>query len=179
MNLWLFIGRLNPPHIWHTWIIRKALSENDKVLVLLWTPLIPDDNNPFDFNFRKKLILKVFSENNLNILELKDHSSDLVWIKNIIQIIESNYKEFNNITFYAWDFENDSAYNVIKEFEAEFNKYNIEYVLRSRKDSFINYEWKKHEISATNVRNALNDWNLELVEKFCDKEIFEELLKNS
>jgi cytidyltransferase-like protein len=35
MNLGLFIGRLNPPHIGHIGIINKALKENDKVLILL------------------------------------------------------------------------------------------------------------------------------------------------
>jgi cytidyltransferase-like protein len=35
MNLGLFIGRLNPPHIGHISIINKVLKENDETLILL------------------------------------------------------------------------------------------------------------------------------------------------
>jgi nicotinamide mononucleotide adenylyltransferase len=177
MSLGLFIGRLNPPHIWHTWIIRRALNENDKVLILLWTPLIPDDNNPFDFDFRKKLLKKIFNEDNLNLIELLDDKSDLIWVKNTHNIINKNYTNIININLYLWDFENDSTYNVIKEYEKEFENYNIEYILESRRNSFVNYDWKKYKISATTLRKALKNWNIELVKQLCDKEIFE-FIKN-
>jgi bifunctional NMN adenylyltransferase/nudix hydrolase len=103
MNLGLFIWRLNPPHIWHIWIIKRALKENNKVLVLLWTPLSKDQNNPFDFKQREALLdLSFKNENNLKILELKDNKSDLIWIENLKEIISSNYREINNINLYCW-----------------------------------------------------------------------------
>jgi len=176
MTLGLFIGRLNPPHIWHIGIIKRALKENDKVLVLLWVPLINNENNPFDFEFRKELLLSLFNKNKLNILELKDDKSDLIWIKNIKNILENYFNWIKNIRFYGWDFENDSAYKVIKEFEKEFENYNIKYILESRKNSFINYNWKNYKISATNLRKALKDWNIILSKKLCDEKIFD-LLK--
>ena len=46
MTVWVFIGRLNPPHIWHTNIIKRALKENKKLILMLWVPLIVDDINP-------------------------------------------------------------------------------------------------------------------------------------
>lgn len=176
MNLGLFIWRFNPPHIWHTGIIKRALKENDRVLVLLWTSLIPDNNNPFDFDFRENLLLKVFSKDRLDILELLDNESDLIWSVNIKQIIDRNYKNVKQINFYGWDFENDSAYKTIKDYEKEFESYIFNYILESRKNSFVEYNWEKYRVSATNLRKALKDWNLGLVEKLCDKEIFYSLI---
>ncbi len=175
MNLGLFIGRLNPPHIWHTGIIKKSLKQNDKVLVLLCSPLILNENNPFEFEFRKKLLLKVFDENKLKILELKDNKSDLVWIKNIINIINKNYKWIKTIKFYWGDFKNDSAYNIVKQYEKEFEIYSKQYILSPRKKSFINHDWRKYYISSTNLKNALKDGDMILVKKLCDKEIFYKL----
>jgi nicotinamide mononucleotide adenylyltransferase len=176
MNLGLFVGRLNPPHTWHTGTIKRALKENHKVLVLLWTSLIPDSNNPFDFDFRKSLLKEVFNESYLGILELLDDESDLIWVQNIGSTIKQNYKNISKISIYLWDFENDSAYSVIKEYEKEFENYDVEYILESRKESFVNHNWSKYKISSTNLRKALKDWNIELVDKLCDKEIFNMLI---
>jgi hypothetical protein len=59
------------------------------------------------FNIRKKLLEIIFVKNdNLKIIELLDNKSDLIWIKNIIKIINKNYKikegvkSQNNINFY-------------------------------------------------------------------------------
>ena len=59
MTLGLFIGRLNPPHIWHIQIIKRALKENKKVLLLLWTPFETDEKNPLNFYSRKNLLQKI------------------------------------------------------------------------------------------------------------------------
>ena len=118
MTLWLFIGRLNPPHIWHIQTIEKALDENDEVIILLWSPINKDENNPLDFNKRKKLLEKVFNNiEKLKIIELLDNPSDLIWIYNIYKILYENSNWLENINFYGWDFENDSAYLVLNKYE--------------------------------------------------------------
>ena len=180
MNLGLFIGRLNPPHIGHISIINKALKENDEVLILLWTPLEKNKKDPLDFNIRKKLLEIIFvKDDNLKIIELLDNKSDLIWIKNISKIIDENYKikesikSQNNINFYWGDFKNDSAYIAFEEYNNELTKYNINYIESSRNNSFIEYEWKKYNISATNLREALKNKDYKLAKTFCDIKIFD------
>ncbi len=177
MTLGLFIGRLNPPHIWHIQIIKRALKENKKVLLLLWTPFETDEKNPLNFYSRKNLLQKIFKEKNLYFLELNDTNSDLVWIQNIIKILKKDFEEFEKINFYLWDFENDSAIKVFKEFEEELKYHKIEYILNSRENSFIHFESEKYFISATNMRKALKNKNYELASKFSDNRIFEEIRK--
>jgi nicotinamide mononucleotide adenylyltransferase len=174
MTIWLFIGRLNPPHIWHIAIIDKMLLENDKAILMIWTNWENDKNNPLKFNQIKKILGKKYGGNRkLKVVELKDDSSDLVWIQDIEDLLYKYWEWIKKINFYWWDFETDSAYRVIKKYEDELWKYNITYIEISRKNSFIEYKWEKYNISATNLRKALIEWNFDLAEKFCDKEMFE------
>ena len=177
MTLWLFIWRLNPPHIWHINIIKRALKENKKVLILLWTAFEYDENNPLNFESRKILLKQIFSETNINFLEIKDTKLDSEWIQNIDYILKNNYLDFKNINFYWWDFENDSAFKVFKEYEENFTNFTFNYILNSRKDSFIEHNWKKYKISATNLREALYNKDYTLASKFCTDEIFEKIKK--
>jgi len=155
MTLGLFIGRLNPPHIWHIQIIEKALKENNQVLVLLWSPILSDENNPLNFEQRKELLENKFN-NKLIIKEILDTDSDIDWVKSILEKIK-NISE-KKINFYWWDFKNDSAYLVLKEYENLFKNYKINYIENNRNNSFIEYNKKEYLISATNFRKALNSW---------------------
>ncbi len=176
MSLWLFIGRLNPPHNWHIKIIEKSLKENKRTLVLLWSPLEKDEKNPFSFKKRKDLLLDYFKiKPNLKIMEIKDNPSDLSWSVNIYKKLVENYPNFKNINFYAWDFKNDSAYRVIKRYQNIFFKYKINFIEISRKDSFVLHNWEKISISSTNFRKSLKEKNNNLSKKFTKKEIFENI----
>ena len=176
MTLGIFIWRLDPPHIWHTQIIKRTLKENNKVLLLLWVNEKNNNKNLFEFNIRRKLLNCIFiNKTKLNILKIKDNKDDLVWIQNIIKIINNNYKKIKKINFYGWDFENDSAFISFKEYEKQFKNFKINYILNSRKKSKIEFKWKKYKISSTNLRQAIIEKNYKLIEKFCDKTIFDKL----
>jgi predicted nucleotidyltransferase len=176
MTLWLFIGRLNPPHIWHISIIDKALKENDKVILMIWTKWDIDERNPLNFGEIKKILGKKYKdEYKLKILELKDDFSDLVWLQDIDELLYEYWDWIKNINLYWWDFKTDSAYEVIKKYETELKWYKIKYIEASREDSFIEYNWRTFAISATNLRKALRDRNFDLAQKFCDEEMFERI----
>lgn len=174
-TIWLFIWRLNPPHIGHIWIIEKALIQNEKVLVLLWNSWIIDENNPLTFIQRKELLNLYFWERkNIKIEILEDIISDKKWVDNIYDKITS-YSEDKELKFYYWDFQNDSAFNVFKEYQNLFLSFNINYTLVDRSISEIIYNWEKILVSSTNLRKALllKDYSLAL--KFCNKEVFSEI----
>lgn len=178
MSLGLFIWRLNPCHNWHIEIIKKALAENEKVLLLLWSPLEKEpEKNPLTFSERKEILEKLFEwEENLKILEILDDKSDFIWTIHIYKRICDNFYNFKDINFYYWT-EEDSAYKCIKEFEEYFFRLKINFVKVDRKQTFVENNWEKLELSATNFRKYLREWNFEIAKKFTDERIFEEIKK--
>lgn len=178
MTLGLFIWRLNPAHNWHLEILKKALAENEKVLLLLWTPLkLEPEKNPLTFLQRKSILEKYFeNEENLKILEILDDKSDFVWTIHIYKRICDNFYNFENINFYYWS-EEDSAYKCVKQFEEYFFRLKINFRKVDRKETFVENNWEKIELSATNFRKYLRAWDFETAKKFVDKEIFEEIKK--
>ncbi|MDD2908089.1 MAG: hypothetical protein PHH98_05640 [Candidatus Gracilibacteria bacterium] len=177
MTLGLFIGRLNPPHIGHSSIIDKALIENEKVIILIGTKDIKDEKNPLSFLEIKEILLEKYPNNSkLTILELKDDRSDLIWIYNIYKILYENGNKIKNINLYGGDFKNDSAYNTIKNHESHLNNFVFNYIENSRENSFVNYKGVKYDISATNLRKALKEGNIDLAKIFCDEKMFEKIL---
>lgn len=177
MTLGLFIGRLNPPHIWHLWIIDKALLENDKVLLLIWISNKIDLDNPLTFEERRELLeYKYKWINNLVILPLEDTPTDEEWVKKILKILDKNFTWIKEINFYWWDFENDSAFRAIKEYENIIDSYNINYIEVFREKSYIEYNGDKYLVSSTNLRKALREWNFWLAEQFMDNYLKDKII---
>ena len=173
-KIWLFIGRMNPPHKWHIAVIEKALQENEQVLVLLWCNGIVDLSNPLTFEQREILLQKYFWNNkNLKIDIIKDTQTDLEWVQNISNSIQKYWNIELNI--YWGDFERDSAILTIKKYELLLSE-NISYIPVDRFLETINYNWEDFHISATNLRNALRNWDREFVKKFCNEELIEEII---
>lgn len=188
-KIWLFIGRMNPPHKWHISVIQKALCENDEVLVLLWSSGVIDESNPLSFEQRKYLLNIFFSPlwrgrcpedrrgwDNLFIDIIKDTKTDLQWVENISEIIKNNFWENIFLNIYGWDFQNDSAIIAMKQFENILWE-DINYIPVDRFLEILEYKWKQFHISATNLRNALRNWDREFVEKICNEELVDEILE--
>lgn len=195
-KLGLFIGRMNPPHKWHIVVIQKALSENDEVLVLLWSNWSVNESNPLTFKQREKLLIKYFSKKqttpsisiregypedrmgfesfpNLEISIIKDTETDFEWVQNISHSI---WKYWNlELNIYWGDFEKDSAIIAMKQYENLLWE-NINYISVDRFLENITYNSKKYNISATNLRSALINWDREFVEKFCNEELVEDII---
>lgn len=173
-KLWLFIGRMNPPSKWHITVIEKALQENEQVLVLLWCNGLVDLSNPLTFEQREKLLQKYFCNNsNLEIDIIKDTQTDLAWVQNISGSIQKYWNIDLNV--YWGDFEKDSAILAIKKYELLLSE-NVSYISVNRYLKTINYNWEDFHISATNLRNALRNWDREFVQKFCNKELVEDII---
>lgn len=90
----VFIGRFQPFHLGHKFIIDNALDEAKKVIVVVGsyrTSLSP--KNPWTFEERKELILAGMpkeTHNRLIIVPLRDYMySDLTWITSLQNIVSS------------------------------------------------------------------------------------------
>lgn len=82
---------------------------------------IKNTENPLTFSERKKLLQeKYFDQKKLQILGIKDFISDEEWVKEIYNILTQTYQNIEKISFYGGDFENDSAYRVVKRYQDIF-----------------------------------------------------------
>lgn len=178
MKVWVFIGRLNPPHLWHLNTIEKSLRDDDKTIVILGSANLLDENNPFDVIERWEMLKLNFPESSFIIESLEDTENDLDWVFKIRDIILNNVLEFKEISFYWWDFENDSAIKVLKLFEKELWFNNINFVEYSRKNLCLDHNWEVCYYSSTLVRECMKRWDKELLEKLLSKEIFIKLKDN-
>lgn len=157
-NIWIFIWRLNPPHIWHIKVLKTSLKNNEKTILFFWSTNLIDEKNPFLFEERKTFIEKIFKKEifskKLIIDYLEDSPSDELWTQKIWEKINSHINTNNSkITFFWWDFENDSAILVIKKYLKCLKIENINFFEVYRKKILLP---NGEEISSTQVRNSLN-----------------------
>lgn len=80
----VIVGRFQVPelHDAHKDLINAVCEAHDKVIIFLGlSPLMTTTENPLDFEARKQMLLEAFPQ--VNVLYIKDMSSDEVWSKNL------------------------------------------------------------------------------------------------
>jgi bifunctional NMN adenylyltransferase/nudix hydrolase len=88
----IFIGRFQPFHLGHESVVTNALTQTDKIIVLVGSPYQPRTvRNPWDFNERERFIRANFSEEDnrrILVLPLMDNIyNDAAWIRSVQQIV--------------------------------------------------------------------------------------------
>lgn len=106
----LIIGRFQPFHKGHGYLIKRALERVDKLIIEIGSSNIKNIDNPISYRSRKKLV-EIFSEKEglknkiIKIIPLPDNPSDEVWLYNAIKragdfdVVISNNDENVNIFF--------------------------------------------------------------------------------
>ncbi|MEK7597744.1 MAG: pantetheine-phosphate adenylyltransferase [Patescibacteria group bacterium] len=84
----LIVGRFQPFHKGHLFLIKKALEKTDKIIIGIGSANIIDENNPIDFETRKKIIKAVaykekFESKIIKIVPLDDFFDDKKWLTNL------------------------------------------------------------------------------------------------
>ena len=84
----LIVGRFQPFHKGHLFLIKKALEKADKIIIGIGSANITDVNNPIDFETRKKIIKAVFYKEGIEeklskIVPLDDFFDDRKWLSNL------------------------------------------------------------------------------------------------
>lgn len=84
----LFIGRMQPLHKGHLRILRKALSEHDKLIIGIGcaNKYCKNNKNPFSYEEVKKMI-EANLQGNYEIIKINDCEKDDEWTKNIKKIV--------------------------------------------------------------------------------------------
>lgn len=100
MKLWIFIGRMQPLHLWHQSIIEKSLEENDLTFIILWSKWIQDtDRNTFS-DAERELFLKTFLKKKTRnkVLFLEDNKSEENWVRALAILIQKTWDEYVKAT---------------------------------------------------------------------------------
>lgn len=84
LKIALVVGRFQPFHKGHIYLINKALEVADKVIIAIGSSNKSGGDNPLSYKTRAKMLKKVISEEGLEDKVLKivpspDHPSDDVW----------------------------------------------------------------------------------------------------
>lgn len=178
-NIGVFLSRMQPLHIGHLGIIEKAISENDKVVVIIGSKNKSGTlRNPIDANLRREILedalLEKFGQSykeKIIVSELPDWSMETEvetfkeWGRylyyNIVSVAEQ--KEFS--IYFSDDAE------LIKSWFDEELQGRINFRLFERNNMF-------NAVSSTKIRQAFIDENRKYIEKSCPKAVlnrYEEL----
>lgn len=172
----VFLARMQPVHNAHLYMVNKALEECDKVLVVLGSENKVDMlRNPYDISLREKMLRECFDlEDNkkLSIITLADWSMESdteeskIWGRYFYYNVVSRLEQKHFSLYYS----DDPAIldSWFKDTEVE------KYV------TYRNFERSKlfEGLSATKIRNAFIENNIEYVRKFCPDSVvnrFDEL----
>jgi bifunctional NMN adenylyltransferase/nudix hydrolase len=125
MNIGILIGRFSPLHLGHEAVVRKMLSEQHVVIILIGSSYqTPNTRSPFSINERIEMFESVFSEKEQDQLffkGIKDYPyNETKWQYAIQEAVESFkpiikewpidlYKKFN-ITLYGFNKDETSYY---------------------------------------------------------------------
>lgn len=82
----LVIGRFQPFHLGHKYLIEKALEHADKIIIGIGSSNITDTNNPYALSIRKAFLKQFIQQENLEkriikIASIKDTPDDNEWYK--------------------------------------------------------------------------------------------------
>src|SRR3989344_7845542 len=108
----LIVGRFQPLHKGNLFLIKKALEKADKIIIGIGSANMSDENNPIDFETRKKVIKavaykeKIFGDRLIKIVPLDDFFDDKKWLKNLEKQVGKFDLAFGN---------NDWTNNILKK----------------------------------------------------------------
>jgi len=85
-KLGLVIGRFQPFHLGHKYLIQKALDTADKIIIGIGSANVTDENNPYSYELRKKMVEEFIHQEGigdrvLRIIPSNDTPSDDDWLE--------------------------------------------------------------------------------------------------
>ena len=163
----VFLSRMQPIHNAHLWMIENALKENDEVLVMIGSANKSNYlRNPLNISLRTELVENALKEKfgdnyekKIKIIQLADwsteeHNDDIEWGRLIYYSVVGKMavKEFS---YYCAE-----EPTKIKGWFEEEIKSRINFRFFSRENEF-------NGLSATKIREAILEDNLEYIKKYC------------
>lgn len=173
-SIGIVIGRMQPPHKGHKKLIDSALKQHSEVIVFLWWSGEINEQNPYSFEQRDEFLQALYPDSNLMIDYLYDTETDKQWVQSIgFQLLKLWI--YNSATFYAGDLENDSAISAIKKYESELGIPEISYFEIPRDGVMVKIDGEDILVSATRVREAIQNREEDVLQAMLPKEIYHAL----
>lgn len=90
----VIIGRFQPFHYGHAWLIKKALEKFEDVVILIGSTNVKDENNPWSYKSRKKMLAEFIRQNKiekkvLKLDKIEDVPDDNKWLEVALQKIKT------------------------------------------------------------------------------------------
>lgn len=178
-NLGVFLSRMQPLHLGHLGIIKKALAENEKVIVLIGSKNKKETlRNPLDVKLRREILEEALEKEfgkdyktRIIISELPDWSmetdiaSNLEWGRYLYYNIVSLGEQKTFSMYFSDDKE------IIENWFEDILAKRIDIKLFERNKMF-------NAVSSTKIRQAFFDNDKEYIEKSCPEAVikrFEEI----
>lgn len=169
----IFLSRMQPIHNAHLWMIENALKENDEVLVMIGSANKEGNTrNPLNIKLRQNLVIEALKEkfgndfqDRIKIITISDWSTeknndDQEWGRLIY------YTTVGKMAVREFSYYSSEEPDKIKGwFEDKINK-RINFKFFSRENEF-------NGLSATKIREAIVNDNIDYIEKYCPTIIME------
>lgn len=169
MKIGVFLARMQPIHNAHLFMVNNACRECDKVVIILGSENKKDTlRNPFTIEARKRMLNSSLSReytSKIEVYELPDWSKEdkiedsKIWGRYFYYNVVSRIKQKSFYLYYS-----DGKEILDSWFQnTEVRKY-INYRLFERSSMFDG-------LSATKIRNAIENNNLDYIKKHCPKAV--------
>lgn len=113
----LFIGRFQPFHKGHLYMLQKATELFDSFIIGIGSVDKTDTNNPFSYSKRRQMIKKVIVkerfQNIEKIIGIEDDPDDTVWLKKTLLKVEKIDAVIGNNNWVNGIFKN-AGYAIVK-----------------------------------------------------------------
>lgn len=186
MKMGVYVGSFNPPHLGHLHVINYLLENKyvDKVIVIP-TGSYWDKTNLIDVCDRINM-LKFYEKENIII---NDTLNDLPFTYQVLNYLSEMYPneslfliigDDNLEKFHLWkNYQEIIKYNVIVLNRNNINYHNtIAYRRNPNAFTIINH-FPKLDISSTQIRNALENKNYELISNYLDLNVLKYIIENN
>ncbi len=191
MKIGIFGGSFNPPHKMHKSIAKELIKKKyvDLVIIVPTGIKYHYKNNLLENDIRYRL-LKEMTKKEENILVSK------------YEFQEKEVFTYETMEYYQKQYPNDELYFICgsdnmkylkewKDWEKLLDKYKLLVIPRNTKkveeikkefapylDHIVLANMEANDISSTIIRNALKENNNELLKKYLDKEVLEDIVLN-
>lgn len=165
----VFLARMQPVHNAHLYLVRKALDENDKVLIVLGSENKVDMlRNPYNISLREEMLRECLTDEDNKKLEIvtlpdwsmeSDKESDKIWGRYFYYNVVSRINQKRFSIYYSDD---------PKILDSWFNGTEVrEYI------TYRNFERSSifEGLSSTKIRNAFIEDNEDYIKEYCPESV--------
>ena len=191
MKIGIFGGSFNPPHKMHKAIVKELINKKyvDLVIIVPTGIKYHYKNNLLGNDIRYRL-LKEMTKNEDNILiSTYEFQEKEVYTYETMEHYQKQYPD--DELYFICGSDNMKYLKEWKEWEKLIEKYNLLVIPRNTKkveeikkefapylEHIVIANMEANDISSTIIRNALKENNNELLKKYLDKEVLEDIVLN-